>query len=88
MARPGGLGKGLGALIPTGVAEPTGGLAELSIASIRPNPQQPQALSRQSRGVVATPQVAGGRLITHTLGRGIPVERFAWTPLVLRAGRA
>jgi ParB family chromosome partitioning protein len=36
------LGKGLGALIPAGVAEPTGGLAELSISSIRPNPQQPR----------------------------------------------
>jgi ParB family transcriptional regulator, chromosome partitioning protein len=42
VARPGGLGKGLGALIPTGIAEPTGGLAELAIASIRPNPQQPR----------------------------------------------
>jgi ParB family chromosome partitioning protein len=42
VARPGGLGKGLGALIPTGIAEPTGGLAELLISSIRPNPQQPR----------------------------------------------
>ena len=43
MARPGGLGRGLGALIPTGtVAEQAGGLAELPIAEIRPNPQQPR----------------------------------------------
>jgi ParB family chromosome partitioning protein len=42
VARPGGLGKGLGALIPTGVGDVTGGLAELPIASIRPNPQQPR----------------------------------------------
>src|SRR4051794_16942187 len=42
VARPGGLGRGLGALIPTGIAEPNGGLAELSIASIRANPQQPR----------------------------------------------
>jgi ParB family chromosome partitioning protein len=43
VARPGGLGKGLGALIPTGtVAEQAGGLAEFPIAEIRPNPQQPR----------------------------------------------
>ena len=43
MARPGGLGRGLGALIPTGtVAEQAGGLAEIPIAEIRPNPQQPR----------------------------------------------
>ncbi len=43
MARPGGLGRGLGALIPTGaVAETPGGLADLPIAAIRPNPQQPR----------------------------------------------
>ena len=42
MARPGGLGRGLGALIPTGVAEGIGGLEDLPISSIRPNPQQPR----------------------------------------------
>ena len=48
MARPGGLGKGLGALIPTGAAERAGGpavgpgLQELPIAAIRPNPYQPR----------------------------------------------
>ena len=49
MARPGGLGKGLGALIPTGTAERAGGAAaaepglqELPIAAIRPNPYQPR----------------------------------------------
>jgi ParB family transcriptional regulator, chromosome partitioning protein len=43
VARPGGLGRGLGALIPTGtVAEQAGGLAELPTAEIRPNPQQPR----------------------------------------------
>ena len=43
MARPGGLGRGLGALIPTGtVAEQAGGLAEIPAAEIRPNPQQPR----------------------------------------------
>jgi len=42
VARPGGLGRGLGALIPTGFAETGGGLAELPISSLRPNPQQPR----------------------------------------------
>jgi ParB family chromosome partitioning protein len=43
VARPGGLGKGLGALIPTGtVAEQAGGLADIPTSEIRPNPQQPR----------------------------------------------
>jgi len=43
VARPGGLGRGLGALIPTGVTEAAAiGLSELPIGSIRPNPQQPR----------------------------------------------
>jgi ParB family chromosome partitioning protein len=43
VARPGGLGRGLGALIPAGLGdESVGGLAELPISSIRPNPQQPR----------------------------------------------
>jgi len=43
VARPGGLGRGLGALIPTGtVAEKAGGLAEIPTTEIRPNPQQPR----------------------------------------------
>ena len=43
MARRGGLGKGLGALIPTGPgAEATGGLREIDTASIRPNQYQPR----------------------------------------------
>ena len=44
MARRGGLGKGLGALIPPGTdieAEP-GGLEEIPVASIRPNRYQPR----------------------------------------------
>jgi len=43
VARPGGLGRGLGALIPTGtVAEQAGGLADIPTSDIRPNPQQPR----------------------------------------------
>ena len=46
MARPGGLGKGLGALIPSDATErgaaTAPGLQELPIAAIRPNPYQPR----------------------------------------------
>jgi len=42
VARPGGLGRGLGALIPAGVAEAIGGLEDLPISLIRQNPQQPR----------------------------------------------
>jgi len=46
VARRGGLGKGLGALIPPGGAEPgaapDGGLQEVAVAAIRPNPYQPR----------------------------------------------
>jgi ParB family chromosome partitioning protein len=46
VARPSGLGRGLGALIPPGAAESSavggGGLQEIAIASIRPNPYQPR----------------------------------------------
>jgi ParB family chromosome partitioning protein len=42
VARAGGLGRGLGALIPAGVDISPGGLAELPISAIRPNPQQPR----------------------------------------------
>jgi ParB family chromosome partitioning protein len=43
VARPGGLGRGLGALIPTGVvSNDEVGLQEIPVAAIRPNPQQPR----------------------------------------------
>ena len=48
MARRGGLGKGLGALIPSGPGEAApvesgGGLEQLPLASITPNQYQPRA---------------------------------------------
>src|SRR5262245_53737894 len=42
MARPGGLGKGLGALIPTGAVQPGASLQEIPTAAIHPNAQQPR----------------------------------------------
>jgi ParB family chromosome partitioning protein len=47
VARPGGLGKGLGALIPAGATEPRReaggvGLQEIDVSSIQPNPYQPR----------------------------------------------
>lgn len=43
MARQGGLGKGLGALIPTGAPGEGGGLEQIPVASIRPNRFQPRS---------------------------------------------
>jgi ParB family chromosome partitioning protein len=48
VARPGGLGKGLGALIPAGANEPRSaasggpGMQEIDVSAIRPNPYQPR----------------------------------------------
>ncbi len=42
MARPGGLGKGLGALIPAGAPEPGVGMQYLPVSAIRPNRHQPR----------------------------------------------
>lgn len=42
MARRGGLGKGLGALIPTATTEGSVGLREIPIASVKPNKYQPR----------------------------------------------
>jgi ParB family chromosome partitioning protein len=42
VARRGGLGKGLGALIPAGAPEGFGGLEEIPVAAIRPNQYQPR----------------------------------------------
>lgn len=61
MARPGGLGKGLGALIPQGATERGNlsaaagpGLQELPIAAIRPNPYQPRdRFDEESIGALA-----------------------------------
>lgn len=58
MARPGGLGRGLGALIPPGAADhkaPTGvGYREVPVASIHPNPYQPrEAFDEEAIGALA-----------------------------------
>ncbi len=43
MAARGGLGKGLGALIPANVGDQISGLEEVLVADVRPNPYQPRA---------------------------------------------
>ncbi len=43
MAARGGLGKGLGALIPANVGEQVSGLEEVLVADVRPNPYQPRS---------------------------------------------
>ena len=53
MARRGGLGKGLGALIPAANPESVGGLEEIPVAAIRPNPYQPREHFDEEELVVA-----------------------------------
>jgi ParB family chromosome partitioning protein len=58
VARPGGLGKGLGALIPPGAAEhkapPASGYREIPVAAIKPNPYQPRdAFDEEALGSLA-----------------------------------
>jgi ParB family chromosome partitioning protein len=58
VARPGGLGRGLGALIPPGAAEhktPTGvGYREVPVSAIHPNPYQPrEAFDEEAIGALA-----------------------------------
>jgi len=58
VARPSGLGRGLGALIPPGAAESGavggGGLQDIAVASIRPNPYQPRgSFDEESLGSLA-----------------------------------
>lgn len=59
MARPGGLGKGLGALIPAGTNEPRvasggPGMQEVPVAAIQPNPYQPRdQFDEESLGALA-----------------------------------
>jgi len=43
VARPSGLGRGLGALIPTDVLRDRGALAELAVTAVRPNRRQPRS---------------------------------------------
>lgn len=43
MARPSGLGRGLGALIPTDVLRDRGALVELAVSAVRPNRRQPRS---------------------------------------------
>lgn len=43
MARKGGLGRGLEALIPTGETPPESGLSQVAVADISPNPRQPRS---------------------------------------------
>ena len=57
MARPSGLGKGLGALIPAAASHTrgaTGGLREVPVSVIRPNPYQPrERFDEESLGELA-----------------------------------
>ena len=78
MARRSGLGKGLGALIPSEVAAPTddAALRELSVSQIEPNPHQPREYFDEEALVSLTASVRELGVLQPVLVRPLGGERF------------
>ncbi len=77
MARRSGLGRGLGALIPTDVTGATGtGLREVPVGSIAPNPHQPRAYFDEEALATLTASVAELGVLQPILVREVGDERY------------
>ena len=78
MARRSGLGRGLGALIPTDITggEPGTGLREVPVGSISPNPHQPRSYFDEESLASLTASVAELGVLQPVLVREIGDERF------------
>lgn len=77
MARRSGLGRGLGALIPTDVTADTGpGLREVPVGSISPNPHQPRAYFDEEALASLTASVAELGVLQPILVREVGDERY------------
>ncbi|MEO7573233.1 MAG: ParB/RepB/Spo0J family partition protein [Acidimicrobiales bacterium] len=77
MARRSGLGRGLGALIPTDVTGDTGtGLREVPVGSIAPNPHQPRAYFDEETLATLTASVAELGVLQPILVREIGEDRY------------
>ena len=77
MARRSGLGRGLGALIPTDITGDAGtGLREVPVGSISPNPHQPRAYFDEESLASLTASVAELGVLQPILVREIGDERF------------
>ena len=77
MARRSGLGRGLGALIPTDITGEAGtGLREVPVGSIAPNPHQPRAYFDEEALASLTASVAELGVLQPILVREVGDERF------------
>ncbi len=77
MARRSGLGRGLGALIPTDVTGATGtGLREVPVGSIAPNPHQPRVYFDEEALATLTASVAELGVLQPILVREVGDERY------------
>ncbi len=77
MARRSGLGRGLGALIPTDVTGATGtGLHEVPVGSIAPNPHQPRAYFDEEALATLTASVAELGVLQPILVREVGEDRY------------
>ena len=77
MARRSGLGKGLGALIPTDISgEPGSALREVPVGSIAPNPHQPRAYFDEEALASLTASIAELGVLQPILVREVGEDRF------------
>ncbi len=77
MARRSGLGRGLGALIPTDITGDSGqGLREVPVGSISPNPHQPRSYFDEESRASLTASVAELGVLQPVLVREVGDERF------------
>ncbi len=77
MARRSGLGRGLGALIPTDIAGDAGsGLREVPVGSIAPNPHQPRAYFDEESLASLTASVAELGVLQPILVRDVGDDRY------------
>lgn len=76
MARRSGLGRGLGALIPTDVLRDHGSLAELSVTAIRPNPRQPRGHFDEEALAMLTASVREVGVLQPVLVRHVSDEDY------------
>ncbi len=77
MARRSGLGRGLGALIPTDITGDSGqGLREVPVGSISPNPHQPRSYFDEESLASLTASVAELGVLQPVLVREVGDERF------------
>ncbi len=77
MARRSGLGRGLGALIPTDITGEAGSaLREVPVGSIAPNPHQPRAYFDEEALASLTASVAELGVLQPILVRELPDDRF------------